>query len=61
MILRAIPLTVLLCWLAYESHFSLSFFARTVGTGVSMIAGGLDDALSGQWSVRQQQVAARTE
>ena len=58
MILRAIPLAMLLFWLAYESHFSFGFFGRTVGTSVSMIVGGIDDAMSGKWSMRPQKVAS---
>jgi hypothetical protein len=61
MILRAIPLAVLLFWLAYQSHFSPSFFAQTVSTSLSLIAAGTDDALAGDVSSDAQKVAARTE
>lgn len=61
MILRAIPLTLLLFWLAYESHFSPSFFARTVGISLSMIAEGIDGTLSGDLAPRARKVVAQTE
>jgi hypothetical protein len=61
MILRAIPLTLLLFWLAYESHFSPSFFVRTVSLSLSLIADGIDETLSGGLAPRAQKVAAQTE
>ena len=61
MILRAVPLAALLAWLAYESHFSPSFFAATVSTSLSSIRDGIDDMLSRDFAGHPQKVAARTE
>lgn len=60
MILRAIPLTLLLFWLAYQSHFSPSFFVQTVHAGLVSIAEGAEEALSGR-AAPTAQLAARTE
>lgn len=61
MLLRAVPLALLLAWLAYESHFSPSFFAAQVHISLQAMAGGLDDVLTGDFNVRGKQVAAQTE
>jgi hypothetical protein len=45
MIIRSLPLAVCLAWFAYESHFSASFFTRTVASGLSSITQGMEDAL----------------
>jgi hypothetical protein len=44
MIVRAAPFAVCLLWLAYESHFSPSFFLSTVEHGFAALAGGVQDA-----------------
>jgi hypothetical protein len=45
MIARAAPLAVCLLWLAYESHFSPSFFLSTAGQGLASLVGGLQDVM----------------
>ena len=45
MIARAAPLAVCLLWLAYESHFSPSFFLSTAGHGLASLVGGLEDVM----------------
>lgn len=45
MIVRSIPLAVCLAWLAYESHFSISFFQQTVTASVISITRGAEEAL----------------
>jgi hypothetical protein len=48
MILRAAPLALCLFWLAYESHFSPSFFASTMEQSVASILGGMEDMLASE-------------
>lgn len=45
MLVRSVPLALCLLWLAYESHFSPSFFISTVETGVVSIVSGMEDVL----------------
>jgi hypothetical protein len=45
MIVRAAPLAVCLLWLAYESHFSTSFFLSTAEHGLASLVGGLEDVM----------------
>lgn len=45
MIVRAAPLVVCLLWLAYESHFSPSFFLSTAEHGLAALVGGLEDVM----------------
>jgi hypothetical protein len=45
MIARAAPLAVCLLWLAYESHFSPSFFVSTAEHGLASLVGGLEDVI----------------
>jgi hypothetical protein len=46
MIIRALPLAICLFWLAFESHFSPSFFVATLERSVASLAGGIDDVVS---------------
>jgi hypothetical protein len=39
-------LATVFVWLAYESHFSPTFFAATVKTSVADILGGIDTAIA---------------
>ena len=43
MIVRAAPFAICLLWLAYESHFSPSFFLSTVERGFTALASGVED------------------
>ena len=45
MIPRVLLLAIALSWMAYESHFSPSFFLATVRLSVADIRAGLDDAM----------------
>jgi hypothetical protein len=45
MLVRSVPLALCLLWLAYESHFSPSFFVATLETGAVSIASGMEDVL----------------
>jgi hypothetical protein len=60
MIVRALPLAACLLWLAYESHFSPSFFVSTLETSLASLAGGLDGVVAGEISppIRTAQVDA---
>ena len=45
MIPRVLLLAICFVWMAYESHFSTSFFFRTVGASIADIQAGIDDAM----------------
>ena len=47
MLVRSIPFAICLSWLAYESHFSVSFFQETVTASVTSISEGIEEALGG--------------
>jgi hypothetical protein len=51
---RAALFAACLLWLAYESHFSPSFFVATVGQSIADIMGGLDAAIAADTPVRVQ-------
>jgi hypothetical protein len=52
MLVRSIPLVVCLAWLAYESHFSVSFFQQTVSVSLTSITQGIEQALGADEPVR---------
>ena len=58
MIARAAPLAVCLLWLAYESHFSPSFFLSTAGHGLASLVGGLEDVMLSDHSEVAKDAAA---
>lgn len=51
----------LLLWLAYESHFSPSFFISTVEAGLASIADGAEEALAADNNPATIRTAARDD
>jgi hypothetical protein len=58
MLVRSIPLAICLTWLAYESHFSVSFFEETVTASLASIEQGVVEALGGNVSSYPQLASA---
>lgn len=58
MLVRSIPFAICLTWLAYESHFSFSFFQDTLRTSVISISDGIEDAFGGKLTLHPQVASA---
>jgi hypothetical protein len=58
MLVRSIPLAICMAWLAYESHFSVSFFQETVTTSLISISDGIEEALGGDLRSHPQVASA---
>jgi hypothetical protein len=58
MLVRSIPFALCMAWLAYESHFSVSFFQQTVTASVISISDGIEEALGGDLPSRAQIASA---
>lgn len=61
MIFRTVPFALCLLWLAYESHFSASFFVSTLETSVASIAGGLDEVMGAHQPAQFQTALASAD
>ncbi len=61
MIARSVPLIVCLAWLAFESHFSPSFFVATLERSIASITGGMNEVVAAEYPAQFQTALASAD